>query len=510
MSSNLKEQAVSKIRFKDFQDKILSADEAAALIEDGMTLGMSGFTLFGEPKVFPGALAKRANEHNIKVNVYTGASMGPDADGVLAENKAINLRLPYQGNPSLRKEINSGGTKYIDQHLSHTSEQIRQGVLGEIDFAIIEAAAITEDGEIIPTGSVGNSPIFVEKAKNVIIELNVSAPAAYEGIHDIYIPKDAGENSREAIPVYDISQRIGSVGIKVDPAKVRGIVLSDRPDVPSPLFEPNEDTQKIADNLLAFLEKEVDEGRLTESLAPLQSGVGSVANAVLSGMKNSKFKDITVASEVLQDGIFDLIDAGVVKFAAATAFSLSAKRVATLAEDLERYKGKVIFRPQEITNHPEVIRRVGVISFNTALEADIYGNINSTHVNGTHMMNGIGGSGDFARNARITIFVTTSTAKNGDISAIVPFVTHVDHANHDVDVIVTEQGYADLRGKSPREIAQEVINNCVHPKFKEQARDYIKRANEKGGHTPHILSEAFSWHDHYAKHGTMVLNETKK
>ena len=108
MSSNLKEQAVGKIRFKDFQDKIVSADEAASWIENGMTLGMSGFTLFGEPKVFPSALAKHASANNIKVNVYTGASMGPDADGVLAEHKAINLRLPYQGNPTLRKEINTG------------------------------------------------------------------------------------------------------------------------------------------------------------------------------------------------------------------------------------------------------------------------------------------------------------------------------------------------------------------------------------------------------------------
>lgn len=507
----LKEQAIGKIRLKDFQDKIVSAQEAASWIEDGMTLGMSGFTLFGEPKVFPGALAERANKDGIKVNVFTGASMGPDADGVLAANHAINLRLPYQGNPTLRKEINGGEVKYIDQHLSHTAEQLRQGVLGDIDFAIIEAAAITEEGEIIPTGSVGNSPIFVENAKNVIIELNVSAPAAYEGIHDIYVPGPQGENTREAIPVFEIGQRIGSKGIKVDPAKVRGIVLSDRPDIPSPLFEANEETQKIADNLLEFLEKEVEAGRLTDTLAPLQSGVGSVANAVLSGMKNSKFKDIVVASEVLQDGIFDLIDAGVVKFAAATAFSLSAKRVATLAEDLERYQGKVIFRPQEITNHPEVIRRVGVISFNTALEADIYGNINSTHVNGTHMMNGIGGSGDFARNARITMFVTQSTAKNGDISAIVPFVTHADHTNHDVDVLITEQGYADLRGKSPREIAVAVIENCVHPKFKQQARDYFERAcAEKGGQTPHLLNEAFSWHDHYAKHGSMLLSETKK
>ena len=495
------------IRNAAFLDKVVSAEEAASWIEDGMTLGMSGFTLFGEPKEFPRALSERGQKEKFKVNLFTGASMGPAADQSMAEAGIINKRVPYQGNPVQRKEINAGEVLYIDQHLSHTAELIRQGVLPQVDYAIIEAAAITEDGQIIPTGSVGNSPIFVQTAKHVIVELNTSAPREYEGMHDIYIPGPAGENSRKDIPVYDVSTRIGSVGIPVDPAKVRGIVLSSQPDIPSPLFEPNAETQQIADNLLDFLRAEVKAGRLTNSLAPLQSGVGSVANAVLNGMRTSEFKDLVVASEVLQDGVFDLIDAGVVKFAAGTAFSLSKKRVDNLASDMAKYAGKVVFRPQEISNHPEVIRRLGIISFNTALEADIYGNVNSTHVSGTHMMNGIGGSGDFARNARISIFVTTSTAKNGAVSSIVPFVTHVDHTNHDVDCIITEQGYADLRGLAPIEAAERIINNCMHPDYKQQALDYLEEAKARGGHTPHVLEKAFSWHTHLAEHGTMKLSK---
>ena len=493
------------IRNAAFAEKVVSAEEAASWIEDGMTLGMSGFTLFGEPKEFPRALSERGQKEKFKVNLFTGASMGPAADQSMAEAGIINKRIPYQGNAVQRKKINAGEVLYIDQHLSHTAELIRQGVLPQVDYAIIEAAAITEDGQIIPTGSVGNSPIFVQTAKHVIIELNTSAPREYEGMHDIYIPGPAGENSRKDIPVYDVSTRIGTIGIPVDPAKVRGIVLSSQPDIPSPLFEPNEATQKIADNLLDFLRAEVKSGRLTNSLAPLQSGVGSVANAVLAGMKTSEFKDLVVASEVLQDGVFDLIDAGVVKFAAGTAFSLSKKRVETLASDMAKYADKVVFRPQEVSNHPEVIRRLGIISFNTALEADIYGNVNSTHVNGTHMMNGIGGSGDFARNARISIFVTTSTAKDGKISSIVPFVTHVDHTNHDVDCIITEQGYADLRGLAPVEAAQRVIENCMHPDYKAQALAYLEEAKQRGGHTPHVLEKAFSWHANFAEHGTMLM-----
>src|SRR5690625_1040716 len=322
-----------------------------------MNLGMSGFTLFGEPKEFPLALSERGKKEKFKVNLYTGASLGPTADQSMAEADIINLRVPYQGNPVMRGKINNGEMFYIDQHLSHTAEEVRKGSLGDIDYAIIEAAAITEEGLVIPTGSVGNSPIFVEKAEHVIIELNVTAAPEYEGLHDIYVLPEQGE--RREIPMYGVGERIGEIGIRVDPDKVKGIVLSEQPDIPSPLFEPNEETQQIADNLLEFFQGEVDSGRLPKSLAPIQSGVGSVANAVLNGMKDSEFRDIEIYSEVLQDGIFDLIDAGVVKFASATAFSLSKKRVETLGEDLAKYKEQIVFRPQEVSNHPEIIRRLG-------------------------------------------------------------------------------------------------------------------------------------------------------
>src|SRR5690554_5607285 len=425
----------------------------------------------------------------------------------MAEADIIKLRVPYQGNPVQRKKINAGEIFYIDQHLSHVAESIRQGTYPGVDYAIIEAAAITEDGDIIPTGFVGNSPIFLATAKHVIIELNISAPPEYEGMHDIYMQTPAGENTREAIPMFEVSKRIGTPGIKVDPSKIRCIIISSEPDIASPLFEPNAETQQIADNLLHFLGEEVKVGRLTESLAPLQSGVGSVANAVLNGMKTSGFKDIVVASEVLQDGVFDLIDAGVVKFAAGTALSLSAKRVATLGKDLAKYKDKIVFRPQEISNHPEVIRRLGIISFNTALEVDIYGNVNSTHVGGTHMMNGIGGSGDFARNAHLSIFVTKSVAKDGAISSVVPMVPHVDHTEHDVDIVVTECGLADLRGLAPRERAALIIERCVHPHYRDMLRSYHRRACAAGGHTPHLLGEAFEWHQRYAATGCMRATE---
>ena len=124
----------------------------------------------------------------------------------------------------------------------------------------------------------------------------------------------------------------------------------------------------------------------------------------------------------------------------------------------------------------------------------IYGNINSTHVSGTHMMNGIGGSGDFARNAYLSIFATKSIAKGGKVSSIVPMVSHVVHTEHDVDIIITEQGLADLRGLSPKQRARLVIDRCAHPDFRPMLHDYVERALHSGAgrQTPHLLGEALS------------------
>lgn len=488
---------------KELLNKIVSSEEAAALIPDGAVVGMSGFTRAGDAKVVPMALVERAKNENFKIDVYTGASLGPEVDHYLAEAGVIRKRGPFQADKAIRSLINKGDILYVDAHLSHNAELVRQGIIGPIEYLIIEAVAITEDGLIIPTTSVGNSPIFAEYAKNIIVELNISHPESLVGIHDIYVPKPQGE--REPIPITDATQRIGDVGIKVNLEKIKAIVISEEPDAPSLIVPPDEETQTMANILLDFFRSEIKAGRLTNKLMPLQVGVGSVANAVLDGFASSEFEDLAVYSEVLQDAVFNLIDSGKVNFASAASITLSAELQKRVYGNLEKYADKLCLRPQEISNHPEVIRRLGLISINTALELDIYGNVNSTHVAGTKMMNGIGGSGDFARNARLGIFVTKSYAKGGAISSIVPMVSHVDHTEHDVDIIVTEQGIADLRGLAPKERVPLIINNCAHPDFRDQLWDYYNRAVEATGNaqTPHILEEALSWHVNLAKNKTM-------
>ncbi|MCQ6282044.1 acetyl-CoA hydrolase/transferase family protein [Bacillus sp. EB600] len=496
------EDKLQRLRNKQLFDRVVTPEEAASWIQDGNTIGLSGFTKSGDAKAVPYALIDRAKTEKFKVNVYTGASMGSDVDKLFAEAGIINKRLPFQAEPSMRKSINAGEMYFSDQHLSHTAEWIRNNVIDPVDFAIIEAVAITEDGQLIPTTSVGNSMVFAQNAKNVIVEINLAQPMELEGIHDCYAPAPQGQ--RTPIPLTKPSDRIGTIGIPLDLDKVKGVIFTKQADSPSTIVPPDSETVIMAQHLIEFLRGEIKAGRLTNSLAPLQSGIGSVANAVFHGFLDSEFTDLEVYSEVLQDAVFDLFDAGKVKFASSCSLTLSEEKMKHFYANFNKYRDRLILRPQEISNHPELIRRMGLISINTALEIDIYGNVNSTHVLGTKMMNGIGGSGDFARNARLGIFVTKSIAKDGKISSIVPFASHIDHTEHDVDVIVTEQGYADLRGLAPRERVKLIIENCAHPMYRDQLREYYEEALQSGGQTPHILEKAFSWHINFAKNGTML------
>ncbi|AZY53208.1 acetyl-CoA hydrolase/transferase family protein [Bordetella avium] len=492
---------LDRIRHAGLRSRVTTAQEAAQLIQNGMTVGMSGFTRAGDCKAVPAALAERAAEHPLQITLITGASLGHDTDKLLAQANVLARRMPFQVDTTLRRKINQGEIRFIDQHLSETVEQLRAGHVHPIDVAIIEAAAITEDGGIIPTMSVGNSASFVDQAKVVIIEINQSVPASIEGLHDIYVP--AAHGVRAPIPLVSPEQRIGAAAIAVDPEKIAAIVFTRDPDSPSNALPPDDDTAMIAGHIVHFLEAEVAAGRLTRSLLPLQAGIGTIANAVLHGFGQADFEGLTMYSEVLQDSAIALLDSGKLAFASASSITVSETVHQRLLGNIDHYRERLVLRPQEISNAPEIVRRLGIIAINTALEFDIYGNVNSTHVGGTHMMNGIGGSGDFARNAHLAIFVTKSVAKGGDISSVVPMITHVDHNEHDVDILVTECGLADLRGLSPRERAQAIIDNCVHPSYRNALQDYFDRACQHGGQTPHLLEEAFSWHLRHKETGSM-------
>ncbi len=491
-----------RIRRPELLDRIVTPEVAAAHIGDGMTVGMSGFTRAGDAKAVPLAMVKRAETEPFQITLLTGASLGHDLDGLLNRAKILKRRMPFQTDPDLRASINRGEVMFIDQHLSEMVEHLRAREMGILDVAVVEATAITPEGHIVPTTSVGNTASFARFAQKVIVEINLSQPLALEGIHDIYIP--TRRPTREPIPVVACDSRIGATAIPLDPDRIVAIVVTGEADSFSTVEPGDAVTESIADHLVDFLEAEVAAGRLDMTLNPLQAGIGSIANSVLGAFARGPFHHLRMYSEVLQDSTFALFDAGKLTFASGSAITLSSAMHDHVFGNFDAYRDKLVLRPQEISNHPEVIRRLGIIGINTALEFDIYGNVNSTHVNGSMMMNGIGGSGDFARNAYLSVFVARSTAKGGAISSVVPMVTHVDHCEHDVDILVTEHGLADLRGLAPRERAPLIIAHCADPAYRDQLRDYYERAVARGGHTPHLLEEAFAFHLRRIETGSMA------
>ena len=484
---------------------ILTADEAAARIQHDEIIGFSGFTPAGAAKVIPTAIAHKAiAEHeagrDFKVGVITGASTGPSLDGELAKAEAIKFRTPYQSNKDLRASINAGKTHFFDLHLSMLPQYVRYGFLGQVDWAIVEAADVSIDGKILLTTSVGASPTFLTQAKHILIEINKRHPKELLGFHDIYEPQSPP--NRRPIPICNAEDRIGTQRVWVDPKKIVGIVESDRQDEVKEFTPVTDVTTRIGQNVAEFLAAELRCGHIPKGFLPIQSGVGNVANAVLGAMgDHPEIPRFQMYTEVIQDSVIELIKQDRCSFVSGTSLTVSNAVLQGVYDNLESYRGRMLLRPQEIANNPEIVRRLGIVSINTALEADIFGNINSTHVLGQKMMNGIGGSGDFTRNAYISIFTCPSTAKGGSISAIVPMCSHMDHSEHSVQVLITEHGIADLRGKDPRQRAHTIISNCVDPSYRDLLWTYFKLT--ENGHTPQSFRSAFAFHEAFLESGDM-------
>ena len=180
---------------------------------------------------------------------------------------------------------------------------------------------------------------------------------------------------------------MGQPFVKVDPAKIVGVVRTSEPNDEG-AFAPLDDvTKAIGDNVAKFLVSEMEAGRLPKEFLPLQSGVGNVANAVLGALgDNKQIPAFEVYTEVIQDAVIELMKKGRVKFASGCSLSVTRPVIQEIYGNLDFFKDKLLLRPQEYSNNPEIVRRLGVITINTALEADIFGNINSTHVNGTRVV----------------------------------------------------------------------------------------------------------------------------
>ncbi|KAL9643429.1 hypothetical protein ABK040_010044 [Willaertia magna] len=515
----MSEKLLSRIAFKPLQSKIVpTAKDCIKYFQHGMNLGWSGFTPVGYPKEVPSALANYVEQNNLqgklKFNLFIGASVGAEEDK-WAQLDMINSRWPYQSGSSIAKGINDAKIDMGDIHLSLFAADFAFGFFtkdlgsGKLDIGVIECTEITNDGKLILGGSVGISPEIVDKADKLIIEVNTTTPS-FKGFHDI-LPDVAPPFTKPYL-ITKVDSRVGDQGLQIDPSKVIAIVEGTKRDGGRAMKDVDENSMKIAGHIMEFLDNERKQGRLPKNLLPLQSGVGNIANAVLAGLAESSFSGLQSWTEVLQDKMLDLMEIGKLDFVSTAAVSLSSDGFDRFYKDFDEYRKKVIVRPQHITNHPGIIRRLGVIAMNTPIEVDIYGHANSTLIQGSKMVHGIGGSGDFLRNSYISIMHTPSARPSKTdptgISCIVPMCSHIDHTEHDLQVIVTEQGLADLRGVTPRKRAKLIIDKCAHPDYKDMLHYYYKKAEglclaRHMAHEPQILSKCHNMHVALDEQGSM-------
>ncbi len=511
-----------RIRCKSLLNKVMSPEQTIPLFKDGMSLGWSGFTPAGYPKAVPIALAEHVEKNNLqgklRFNLFIGASVGPETENRWAQNDMIDRRWPYQTGKDIAAGINAGRIRMGDKHLSLFAQDLGYGFYtkdnpgGKLDLAIIEVSAITEDGGLVPTASCGVIPEILMCCDKVIVEVNTAMPS-FEGMHDIVVQK--APPHREILAITQANTRVGTTYVPCDPSKIVAIVESQHVDKGRALADADEASVAIAGHLMDFFAAEVKAGRLPKNLLPLQSGVGSIANAVVGGLANGPFYNLSVYTEVLQDGMLDLFDSGRLDYASSCSLSLSENAgFPRFNEKRDFYAPKITLRPLSISNSPEVSRRLGVIAMNTPLEIDFYGHANSTLVGGTRIINGIGGSGDFLRSGYLKIMHTPSVRPSKTdplgICCVVPHVQHVDHTEPDLDVVVTDQGLADLRGLAPKDRAKCIIENCVHPVYKPILTEYLDMATKaclaaKAGHEPQLWDRVFKMQLNLAQNGTMRI-----
>ncbi|EPY53286.1 acetyl-CoA hydrolase [Schizosaccharomyces cryophilus OY26] len=519
MSSKL----LSRVQCKQLRSKIIEPSGLLPSFQGHQAIGWSGFTGVDYPlqSLEPLIHEVRSNSSYAKpvFDLRVCSSGGTATESTLAELGMVSSRSPYQVSKAINKGINNKRIQFHDHSLIDFAEQLTSGHLGakngkpqSLSIAIVEATEITEEGELVPGASVGVTPELIQVAEKVIVEINTNSPSL-RGIHDLYVP--ALPPSRSPLNLCTSSDRIGKSTIPLDPKKVIGIVEGFHGNFPNRTESGTSITKAISQHIIEFFKHEARRGRLPDNLHPIQSGIGAIANSVVEGLGNSSFRNLQVWTEVLQDSFLRLLESGTVQYASSMSLRFSPQELENFYKHWEFYKNHIILRPQAITNSPEIIRRLGCISLNTPVEVDLYGHVNSTCVMGSRMLNGIGGSGDFMRNAKLSIMHTPSVRPSKidpvGISTIVPKVTHVDHTEHDIDIVVTEQGLADLRGLSPRERGREIIEKCAHPVYRPILMNYFTLAESaclkaKMGHEPILLDKAFKMHTSFLERGSMKIS----
>ena len=254
-------------------------------------------------------------------------------------------------------------------------------------------------------------------------------------------------------------------------SQIDGWAHADYPLVEVPPAVPTDVDRRIG----AFVAERVPDG------ATIQAGIGAIPNAVLAHLTGHR--DLGVHTELMSDGLIDLIESGTVNGTRKTnnrlkvigTFALGTKRLYDFIAD----NPTIELWPARYVNDPRVIARdANFVSINASLAVDFLGQCASETIGGRYYSSS-GGQSDFARGAAYSeggqsFIVLQSTARDGEVSRIVPQLAAGDVVTtpkNTVDMVVTEFGVAELRGRSIRERTQALIA-VAHPRF----RDELARA----------------------------------
>lgn len=475
--------------------KVCTPEQAAGLIPEHGVVAASGYTAAGDPKATLLALAARGRAGEIhKIDLITAAQLSGEVENALAEAGILDRRAPFTVSGAVRRLANLRQIRYVEAAMGKMPRVFAAGSFGVPDVAVVEAMGLDEDGRMIPTTSVGMTQLMCQKAGRIIVELNTAQPELLCGVHDVYeSPCHTGAVLRSA------GERVGRPWIQVDLNKVEAVVFSHQTDAPAAPAEPDETERAVCEQLMGFLERTFPGQRLP----PIQTGIGSLSKAILAGFRGSRYRDLTFFCGALQAEMVGLLAEG-------KAEVLSGGSVPTDPETLELLRGfgpglreRLVLRSMEVCNGSAAVGGLGVLALNTGIEMDLFGNVNSSHIGGTRLVNGIGGGAAFAANAGLSVMLMPSTRKEGRISCFVPHTPHVDVIHHDVDVVISEYGVADLRGLDDVECARLILQNCAHPDYRAGLEQSLERALAGGGHHPLSLDGAFAWQEQFLRSGTM-------
>jgi len=433
---------------KIYESRKCSADEAVKLIKSGDRVGFAHAV--AEPVVIVDAMVKNAAAYKDvevchMVTLHKGAYAQPEYKGHFTFNG-------WFCSTTTRGPINDGHGEFTPVFFHEVPKYIRKGIF-DLDVFMIMVSPPNEHGYCCIGVSSDYSLQGVKSAKVVLAEVNDQVPTVF-----------------------------GETFIHV--SEFDKFVETSHPLPEIPLPKIGEIEKAIGQNC----------AELVENGSTMQLGIGAIPDAVLHFLKDKK--DLGIHSEMISDGVVDLFEAGVVncsqksinKDKMTVTFLMGTKRLYDFAHNNPMIELKTV----DYVNNPAVIaQNSNMVCINACIEVDFMGQVVSESI-GTKQFSGVGGQVDFVRGAAMTLdglgkaiiaMPSVTTKKDGTmISKVTPYISHgaaVTTSRNDVHYIVTEHGIAEMKGKTLKQRARNLIA-VAHPSFRDELKEeFEKRFNTK-------------------------------